>query len=70
MGILDSNNKDKYYKKIPIISNLRRVKDYDYIILTSLLDQEILLKELSNTIQSKQLIIPAFLNLKTKRNKK
>jgi len=70
VGILDSNNKDKYYKKIPIISNLRRVKDYDYIILTSLLEQEILLKELSKTIQSKQLIIPTFLKLKTKRNKK
>ena len=67
MAVIDKDKKEKLYKKIPIILDLNDCKDFDFIIVTTLIDAENRFKELSRTISNKKIILPPFLNFKLNR---
>ena len=68
IAVIDKDKKEKLYKKIPIILDLNDCKDFDFIIVTTLIDAENRFKELSRTISNKKIILPPFLNLKLNRS--
>ena len=70
IAILDNRQQDKYYRKIPLINNLEKCKNYDVVLLTSLFNTEARFKQLLKILKEKQLIVPSFLKLKTKKGKK
>ena len=70
IAIIDNQQQEKYYRKIPLIKNLEESSSYDVVLLTSLYNTEIRFKELLKILKKKQLIVPSFLKLKTKKGKK
>ena len=70
ISIMDNQQQERYYRKVPLINDLEESKGYDVVLLTSLYDTEIRYKELLKILKKKQLIVPSFLKLKTKKGKK
>ena len=69
VAVIGGKKTDKFYKKIPIISNLSECKDYDYILITTLFNSEVRVKELSKNIKLKPFLIPSFLKFTSKSKK-
>jgi len=69
IAIIDKKQEEKYYRKIPLINNIEECNNYDVVLLTSLFNTKVRLKQLLKVLKIKQLIVPSFLTPKAKRGK-
>jgi predicted transcriptional regulator len=70
VAIITNNHQEKFYRKVPLINNLNECEEYDVVLLTSLSNSEKRYKQLLKTLKAKQLVVPSFLKINSKKGKK